>query len=80
MCAASVASSLQLEIKQRLGGLWAEIGVCSGHMELADDGRAGQQRAQGFNRTPPLQPMHTVLVRYSESCGPPQTVGSLRRP
>lgn len=52
------------------GGLWAEIGVCSGRMELTD-GTAGGQRPQGFNRTPPLQRMHAVLFRYSQGCGLP---------
>lgn len=76
-------ASLLLEIKQhqqRLGGLWAEIGVCSRHMRLADDGRASRPRAHGFNHTPSLQPVHTVLVRYSQRYGLPQTVGALRRP
>lgn len=52
--------------------LWAEIGVCSGHMELTD-GRASEWRAQGFNHTLPLQPMPTVLFRYSQRCGSRQT-------
>lgn len=37
------------------GGRWAEIGVCGSHMELTD-GRGSEQRAQGFNRTPPPTP------------------------
>lgn len=38
------------------------------------DGRASERRAQYFNRTPPLQRIHTMLLRYSQDCGPPQTV------
>lgn len=53
--------------------LWAEIGVCSDHMELTD-GRASEWRTQGFNGTPTLQPMPTVLFRYSQSCGLRQIV------